>query len=86
MPVLGADRAGPCRTVGPVIDELAEEFADTAKVGKLNVDENREAPLKFGIFSIPSILLFKNGEVVETLVGAQPKTVYEDALQRLAAS
>ncbi len=76
---------GPCRAVGPTIEELAEQYAGTVKVGKLNIDENPQAPSGFSIHSIPAVLLFKDGKVVETLVGVQPKERYEQALQQVAA-
>ena len=76
---------GPCRVVGPTIEELAHEYDGTVKVGKLNIDENPQAPSDFGISSIPAVLLFKDGKVVETLVGVQPKERYEAALHEVAA-
>lgn len=76
---------GPCRVVGPAIEELAEEFDGTAKVGKLNIDENQQSPGNFKISSIPAVLLFKNGEVVDTLVGVQSKERYAQALKDAAA-
>lgn len=76
---------GPCRAVGPTIEALAAQFDGTVKVGKLNVDENPQAPSGFGIHSIPAVLLFKDGQVVETLIGVQPKQRYEQALQQVAA-
>ncbi len=76
---------GPCRAVGPTIEELAEQYDGTVKVGKLNIDENPQSPSEFGIHSIPAVLLFKDGKVVETLVGVQPKERYEQALQQIAA-
>jgi len=63
----------PCRMVGPIIEELAKEYEGKVKVGKMNVDENSQVPGNFGIMSIPSILIFKNGQPVKTIVGAQPK-------------
>ena len=75
---------GPCRAVGPTIEELAEQYDGTVKVGKLNIDENPQVPSGLKIHSIPAVLLFKDGEVVETLVGAQPKERYEQALQQVA--
>ena len=76
---------GPCRAVGPTIEELAKQFDGSVKVGKLNIDENPKAPTGFNIHSIPAVLLFKDGEVVETFVGVQPKERYEQALQQVAA-
>ncbi len=64
---------GPCRMVAPEIEKLAVEKAGILKVGKLNVDENRETAIKYSISSIPSILLFKNGDVAKKIVGAMPK-------------
>lgn len=74
----------PCRVVGPTIDELAEQYEGTVKVGKLDIDDNQQTPSQFGIHSIPAVLLFKDGEVVETLVGVQPKERYEQAIQQAA--
>ncbi len=76
---------GPCRAVGPTIEELAKQYDGTVKVGKLNIDENPQAPSSFGISSIPAVLLFNDGKVVETLVGVQPKERYEQALGQVAA-
>ena len=76
---------GPCRAVGPTIEELAEQYDGSVKVGKLNIDENPQAPNGFNIHSIPAVLLFKDGKVVETLVGVQPKERYEQAIQKVAA-
>jgi thioredoxin 1 len=63
----------PCRILGPVIDELAKELQGQIVFGKLNVDENQQTSLKYGIMSIPSLLVFKNGELIDTIVGAMPK-------------
>ena len=76
---------GPCRVVGPTIEELAADYDGTVKVGKLDVDENHKTASDYGINSIPSVLVFKNGEVVETLVGVQSKERYEQALDKVAA-
>lgn len=64
---------GPCRVIAPVVEELASEYAGKLKVGKMDVDNNRQAAGNFGIRSIPTLLVFKGGEVVETVVGALPK-------------
>ena len=76
---------GPCRAVGPTIEELASDYDGKVKVGKLNIDENPESPSGFNIHSIPAVLLFKDGQVVETLVGVQSKEHYQQAIDRLAA-
>lgn len=69
-----AEWCGPCRMVGPVVEELAGEYEGRAVIGKVNVDENREISSKFGIRNIPTLLVFKNGEVVDKQVGVAPKT------------
>lgn len=71
---------GSCRAVSPLIEQLAEQYFGTVKVGKLNVDENPDTSFKFGIRSIPVVLLFSNGKVVESLIGAQSKERYEKAI------
>ena len=63
---------GPCRMLSPVVDEIAEETTDI-KVGKVNVDEQEELAMRFGIMSIPTLIVFKNGEVVKKTMGVQPK-------------
>ena len=65
---------GPCRMVSPLIEEIAKDYEGKVKVTKLNVDENRETAGKYGIMSIPTILLFKDGSVSKQVVGAMPKT------------
>ena len=64
---------GPCRTIAPIIDEISDELTGKAIVGKVNVDDNSETPVEYGIRSIPTLLIFKNGEVVDRVVGAIPK-------------
>ena len=81
-----AEWCGPCRALGPVVEELADSIGDTARVGKLNVDQNPQAAQQYGIQSIPSVLIFQGGEVVDRLVGVQPKEKYESALQALPAA
>ena len=68
-----ADWCGPCKMMSPVIDKMADEFAGRIKVGKVNVDENGDLAVKYGIMSIPNMVFFKNGEVVDRIVGAIPK-------------
>jgi len=72
---------GPCRMVGPVIDELAKEMQGKVVFGKLNVDENPETSMKHKIMSIPTLLVFKNGNLVERLVGAYPKEELKKKLE-----
>ena len=68
-----AEWCGPCRALGPVIDELSGEYEGKAKIGKLDIDTNRDAAMKYGIQSIPSIIIFKDGEVLNKFVGISPK-------------
>jgi thioredoxin 1 len=68
-----AEWCGPCRAIGPVIEELSKEYDGKVKVGKVNVDENPQISMNYGITSIPAILFVKGGKVVDKLVGAQPK-------------
>jgi len=74
---------GPCRIVGPIVQEIGEEYTDKAVVGKLDVDSNPEAAKTYGIRNIPTILFFKNGEVVDKQVGAVPKQVLVQKLEAL---
>jgi len=64
---------GPCKMVAPIVEELAKDYDGRAKIGKLDVDSNQQTAIKFGIRSIPTLLIFKNGQVVETIIGAVPK-------------
>jgi len=64
---------GPCRIIAPIVEEIAKEYAGKLKVGKLNTDENQQVPSRFGIMSIPTLMIFKNGKAIERIVGAQPK-------------
>ena len=74
---------GPCQIVSPVVEELANEYKDKIKVAKMDVDKNRQTPVKFGIRNIPTLIFFKGGEVVQTIVGAQPKRDIEEGLKKL---
>ncbi len=76
---------GPCRIVSPLIEELATEYAGKVKIGKMNVDENHTAT-HYGIMSIPSVLIFKNGQPVKTMVGAQGKEAYKKSIDQALAS
>ena len=64
---------GPCKMVAPIVEELAKDYDGRAKIGKLDVDNNQQTAIKFGIRSIPTLLIFKNGQVVDTIIGAVPK-------------
>ncbi len=72
---------GPCRTISPIIDELATELEGKAVVGKVNVDDNSEIPQNYGIRNIPTLLLFKNGELVDKMVGVVPKSQMIEKLE-----
>ena len=69
-----AEWCGPCRMIGPVVEEMAGEYEGKAKIGKVNVDLNPEVSVKYGIRSIPALLIFKDGQVVDQIIGAVPKT------------
>ena len=73
---------GPCRMVGPVIEELAGELGGKIKVGKLNVDDNQRTAMNYRVMSIPTVILFKDGQPLETMVGAQPKSSYQARLDK----
>lgn len=73
-----ASWCGPCRMLAPVLSEIAEEYADTVKVCKVNVDEEMGLAIKYGINSIPALFIFKNGQVVNSAVGVMPKSQIEE--------
>jgi thioredoxin 1 len=73
---------GPCRMLTPTIESLASEYEGKVKVAKVNVDENQQLAAKYGIMSIPTVMIFNEGKVVEQFIGVQPKGVYEDALKK----
>ena len=73
---------GPCKAIGPVIDQLADEFEGKVQIAKMNVDENPETPGKFGIKAIPTLILFKNGEVVDQVTGAVGKSQLISLLEK----
>jgi len=73
---------GPCRKLGPIIEELAGEYAGKIKIAKVNVDENQKKASEFGISGIPAVFLFVNGEVRERLVGLQPKSQFDAILRK----
>lgn len=76
-----AEWCGPCKMIGPLVEELAGDFEGKAGIGKLNVDENPNMTAKFGVRSIPTLLVFKNGQVVDKQVGAVPKAVLSQKLE-----
>lgn len=76
-----AEWCGPCRMVGPLVEEISKEYQGKAVVGKLNVDHNSEVSMKFGIRNIPALLYFKDGEVVDKQIGAVPKNILVGKLE-----
>ena len=76
-----AEWCGPCKMIGPVVEELAGDYEGKAVVGKLNVDENPSVTARFGVRSIPTLLVFKGGQIVDKQVGAVPKSVLNQKLQ-----
>ena len=74
---------GPCRMVGPIIDELSEEYEGKAVVGKVDIDSNQQYAAQFGVRNIPTVLVFKNGELVDKKVGVSSKNDYAQALDSL---
>ncbi len=75
---------GPCNAVGPVIDELAEEYNGRVTVGKLNVDDNPEVARRYNVSSIPAVLVFQDGQIVERFLGVRPKAAYAKAIEQVA--
>ena len=71
---------GPCKIISPLIEELMKEYSGKAKVGKMNVDENPQIPGQYGIMGIPTVMIFKNGQPVKSMVGAQSKQTYKMAI------
>ncbi len=80
-----AEWCGPCRALGPIIESLSEDFGGRAKVAKLDVDANQQVAMQYGIRSIPTVMLFNNGQLVESLVGVRSKSDYEASLNKALA-
>ena len=78
-----AEWCGPCRMLGPIIEDLSDEFADKAIIGKVDVDSNQQFAAQFGVRNIPTVLVFKGGEMVNRQVGGAQKSVYADFLNAL---
>ena len=86
LPVLidfWAPWCGPCRAIGPVVDELSREFSGKLKVVKMNVDDNPLTPSRFGVRSIPNLLIFKNGQVKDQIIGAVAKQMFVQAISKV---
>ena len=73
----------PCRMIGPIVEELAEEYKDRVKVAKMNVDDNAGTPAQYGVRGIPALLFFKSGELVDQIIGAVPKTQVVGSLEKV---
>ena len=73
---------GPCRAIAPIVDELAQQFQGKVKVGKMDVDRNSATPMRYKVTGIPTLLVFKGGQVVEQLVGYRPKEAIQQALEK----
>ena len=78
-----AEWCGPCKMIGPIIEEIGEEYKDKVVVGKLDVDNNDETTAKYGIRNIPTVLFIQNGKVVDKVVGAGPKTLFTEKIDKL---
>jgi thioredoxin 1 len=77
-----AEWCGPCRAIAPILDDLATEMSQDVKIVKVNIDENPDLPVKYGVRSIPTLMLFKNGEVLETQVGGGSKQTLQEWIQQ----
>ena len=76
-----AEWCGPCKMIGPALEEISEELADQVTIAKVNIDENPDAPGKYGVRGIPTMILFKNGEAAATKVGAAPKSALKSWIE-----
>ena len=77
-----ASWCGPCKVLGPIVEEIATEYKDKLKVCKLNVDENNALAMQFNVMSIPTLKFFKNGQMVGEMIGAAPKNIIEKEIQK----
>ncbi len=77
-----AEWCAPCRMLGPIIEDLATDYDGKVKVAKLDIDANQQVAMQFGIRSIPTVMVFDKGQVVDTLVGVRPKQAYEESLRK----
>ncbi len=77
-----AEWCGPCKMIGPIIDELSEEYKDKAVIGKVNVDDNDDVTSKYGIRNIPTVVFVKNGEMVDKVVGAASKALFAEKIEK----
>ena len=80
-----AEWCGPCKMIAPILEEIAQEFDGKVKVAKVDVDSNNKTAGRYNIMSIPSLFIFKNGQIVDQIVGARPKSVLVDSLQKALA-
>jgi thioredoxin 1 len=78
-----ADWCGPCRALAPVMESLSEDYSGRAKIAKLDIDANQQIAMQYGIRSIPTVMLFDKGQVVDALIGVQPKAAYEQSLDKV---
>ena len=78
-----AEWCGPCKMVAPVVEDLAKEYEGKIKIAQMNVDQNRRTPARFGIRNIPTLILFKGGQVAQTIIGAHPRSHIDAELKKL---
>jgi thioredoxin 1 len=81
----GAEWCGPCRSLDPIVESLAEEYAGKVKFVSVNIDENRATPTQFGIMAVPTLILFRDGELVDKITGFKPRAILEKHLEKLTA-
>ena len=81
-----AEWCGPCKAIAPILDDIAKDYEGRVKVAKLNIDDNRHTPVKYGVRGIPTLILFKNGAVAKKVVGAYPKRKLEAELEPALAA